>query len=170
MSYVRALTGELLRARAATFKVEKRLKARGLEEPSIAAMSPNLGLLTAIVLFVEIGDPLNYANTRAQMKAAGMNLKERSSGRYVGRLKLSKRGSGRARRWLYLAALRLIQRDRVTRCWYERKVRRDGGKSKGRAVVAVMRKLLSAQWHVARGQEFDSSKLFNLSHLNQANA
>ena len=46
------------------------------------------------------------------------NLKEKSSGQFQGRLKLSKRGSSTARKYLFLAALRLIQNDPVIAKWY----------------------------------------------------
>jgi hypothetical protein len=36
----------------------------------------------------------------------GLNLAERSSGKWQGKLKISKRGSSKVRRWLYMAALR----------------------------------------------------------------
>jgi hypothetical protein len=38
-----------------------------------------------------------------------------------------------------LAALRKIQEDSVVQAWYQAKVERDGGKLKGKAIVAVMR-------------------------------
>ncbi len=162
---VRAIAGELLRSRKCLSEVEKRIQSRCEMEPSIAAMSPVLGVLTAVVLFVEIGDPRDFPNARSYLKAAGLNLKEHSSGLHVGRLTLSKRGSGIARKWLYMAVLRLIQKDRVTKAWYEKKVHRDGGKVKKKALIAVMRKLSSALWHVAKGEVFDSSKLFNVDCL-----
>lgn len=163
-----ALAREVLQSRKALAEVKKRLEDRGRVEPSIAAMSPVLGLLTAVVLFVEVGDPREYPHARAWVKAAGLNLKERSSGLHVGRSKLSKRGSGMARKWLYLAALRLLQRDPITRAWYEKKIRRDGGKIRKKAIAAVMRKLASALWHVGKGERFDSSKLFDTRRLSTA--
>jgi hypothetical protein len=59
---------------------------------------------------------------------------------------------------LYLAALRLIQRDPLIARWYRSRAGYRGG-YKLVAIVAVMRKLVRALWHVARGQPFDSSKL-----------
>jgi transposase len=94
----------------------------------------------------------------------GLNLKERSSGKHQGRLMITKRGSGRARKYLYLAALRLVREDPVVKLWYAAKVRRDGGK-KMRALVAIMRKLALALWHVAQGKPFNSSRLFDAARL-----
>ena len=115
--------------------------------------------MTTALLIAERLDPREYANSRSYCKALGLNLKERSSGQHKGELKLSKRGSGQARRDLYLATLRLIHRDATAREWYERKVQAQGGRCKQKIVVALMRKLARALWHLARGQAFDARKL-----------
>ena len=88
----------------------------------------------------------------------------------MGKLKITKRGSGIARKFLYLAALRLIKDDAVAAAWYRnRKCYR--AELKKKAVVAVMRKLVRALFHVARGSAFDSTKLFDTRRLSlEANA
>ena len=88
----------------------------------------------------------------------------RSSGKYKGQLRITKRGPGVARQWLYMAVLRWLKQDEIARAWYERKVARDGGE-KMRAIVALMRKLVGAMWYVARGQALDSRKLFDVRRL-----
>jgi hypothetical protein len=89
----------------------------------------------------------------------GLNLVERSSGTYQGRLRISKRGSARARHWLYFAALRLIQKGGV-RPWYEAKKARDEDDAR-RVIVAVMRKLVVALYHVGvHDEEFRPRRLF----------
>jgi hypothetical protein len=86
-------------------------------------------------------------------------LVERSSGTYQGRLRISKRGSARARHWLYFAALRLVQRCGV-RPWYEAKKARDEDDAR-RALVAVMRKLALALYQVGvHDEEFQPRRLF----------
>ena len=95
----------------------------------------------------------------------GLNLKERSSGQHKGRLKITKRGPGRARHYLFLSAMRFVQRDPVIRAWYRKKVERDGRLPRYNALVAVMRKVGMAIWHVARGNPFDSRKLFDCKAL-----
>ena len=134
------------------------------QRPSIQAMSRVVGKGTAAVLVVEGGDPQRYESSSEWLKTFGLNLKERSSGKYIGKCKITKRGSGRARRWLYLAALRLIQKDLIVRTWYERKVTRDGGIKK-KAIVAVMRKFLKALWYVGRGEPLDTTKMFDVKRL-----
>ena len=131
-------------------------------------LAPVLGRATAAVVVVEAGDPRDYRCPAAYVKSLGLNLKERSSGAHKGQLKITKRGSGRARQYLFLAVLRLIQSDPVMRAWYDRKAERDGGKVKLKAVVALMRKLAAALWHVAQGQAFDSTKLLDVRRLGLA--
>ena len=70
-------------------------------------------------------------------------------GKYQGALKITKRGPGSGRRYLYMMALRFINSDDVAKRWYAKKVKRDGGK-KGKAIVALMRKLLAGLWRVGR--------------------
>jgi transposase len=128
------------------------------------ALAPVVGKVTAAVIVSELGDPLNFLAAAIFAKAAGLNLKERSSGKHKGRLKLTKRGSSLVRKYLYFAACRFVQSDPIAAVWYERKVARDGG-VRMKALGAVMRKLTKALWHVRRGQVFDSSKLFDVSRL-----
>ncbi len=83
----------------------------------LAAMGEVVGVPTACVLWVELGDPSSYHCGAAYRKAMGLNLAERSSGQWQGKLKISKRGSSTVRRWLYLAALRWVKQEPV-HSWY----------------------------------------------------
>jgi transposase len=104
-------------------------------------------------------DPRHFGCAQAFQKAMGLNLKEKSSGRYVGQLKLTKRGSAKARKYLYFAAMRLLQTDPVVKEWY---LRKQDPKAKNKTVIALMRKLSKALWHVGRGQAFDATKLLSV--------
>jgi transposase len=117
-----------------------------------------VGAATACVLWVSLGDPRDYPCGEAYRKAMGLNLKERSSGRYQGKLKIAKRGPSIVRRWLYLAAMRQVQ-DSPVRRWYEAKKAKDRDRAKG-ALIAVARKLALALYAVARGERFESWRLF----------
>jgi transposase len=87
----------------------------------------------------------------------GLNLRERSSGRWQGQLKLTKRGPAAVRRWLYLAALRWVRQEPV-RSWYLRQKAQRRGAAKP-ALVGVMRKL--ALYRVGgRGEPFDRQRLY----------
>ncbi len=122
-------------------------------------MAQLIGKVTTAVLLSFHLDPRNFKCARSFQKAMGLNLKEKSSGRYVGQLKLTKRGSSKARMYLYFAALRLIQKDPVVKEWYLNKI---NPKAKNKTVIAVMRKLSKALWHIAQGQPFDANKLLSV--------
>jgi len=59
----------------------------------------------------------------------------------------------------WLSVLRWIERAGRARRWYEAKVARDGGVTT-KAIVALMRKLARALWHVGQGERFDERRLF----------
>jgi transposase len=166
---IRRLATDLLEARAGRREIERALEPEIAIKPSLKRSSAAVGKTTAVVLYCALGDPESYADARSYAKAAGLNLKERSSGKHKGKLKLTKRGPGVVRRYLYLAALRLIIKNGPARQWYEAKVMRDGG-LKGKAITALMRKLTKALWHVGRGAEFDMHKLFGTSECSARRA
>lgn len=131
---------------------------------SVKAMSPLIGKVTAAILYMTLGGMDSYDNAGSVAKSLGLNLKEHSSGKHQGQLRITKRGSGSARMYLYMAVLRLIKSDKIVKAWYQKKIVRDGG-VKMKALVAVMRKLSGALWHVGRGAKFDASLLFDTSKL-----
>jgi transposase len=126
---------------------------------TLLRMGDAVGMATASVLWAVVGDPNDYSSGAAYRKAMGLNLKERSSGRFQGCLRISKRGPSMARRWMFFAALRLLQ-DPAVRPWYEAKKARDRGRGGG-AAIAVTRKLALALHAVGtHGEPFDARKLF----------
>jgi transposase len=137
----------------------RRLAQLALAQPTIQAMGRAVGLSTACVLWLCLGDPHNYPCAAAYVKAMGLNLCERSSGTYKGRVKISKRGFGMVRYWMYLAAMRLLKEGPV-QSWFLAKKERDQNKG-GKALVALMRRLGMALWHVgACGEVFEPGRLF----------
>jgi transposase len=150
---------QALAARAEIAKSQRSLQTLAARNAAIQAQAQAVGMATACVLWVHLGDPMRYHCGAAYRKAMGLNLVERSSGLYQGKLRISKRGSAQVRRWLYLAVLRLVARDPV-RCWYQQKKLKDGDQAK-RALVGVMRRLALALYEVgAREQTFDAWRLF----------
>ena len=147
--------------------MKKKVEELSQNSKSTKNISKIVGKSTASVIVTFCGDPLKYDSCNHWLKSFGLNLKEKSSGKHKGRLTITRRGSGRSRRWLYFAALRLIQKDETVKCWYAKKVVRDGG-IKMKAIIAIMRKLVKALWYVARGDMFDTSKMFDRRHLGLA--
>ena len=163
---VRETAAELRRHQKAARRAKARVEKIAVEnESATQAMAEIIGKTTAAILVAGVGAPTQYGSARAYVKALGLNLKVRSSGNSKGALHITKRGPGVARRYLYLAVLRMVQRDPVFRAWYASKCSRDGG-HKQRALIALMRKLASAMWHVSRGITFDSELLFDVTRLN----
>jgi transposase len=159
---LQALGEEALRAGRLWKGAKRRVEELGLE--TAEPLARVTGKATAAVLVHDVGDPASFGSSRAYLKAYGLNLKEKSSGMQHGRPSITKRGPSRARKYLWLAACRWIQTSAEARAWYERKVERDGGR-RARAVVALMRKLCKALFHVARGAPFDTEKLFDIGRL-----
>jgi transposase len=140
------------------------LVASASASESLRRVASTFGAMTACVVFGDVGDPSKYGSAAAFEKALGLNLKIRSSGEQAGQLHITKRGPGRARKYLYLAALRAIHQHAPVRRWFERR-KAHSGDIKRKAVIAVMRKLARAMVHVARGAMFDATKLFDVSRL-----
>jgi transposase len=125
----------------------------------LQAQAAAVGVATACVLWASTGDPRKFDSAGAYRKAMGLNLVERSSGTYKGRMRISKRGTARTRQWLYFAVLRLVQQCGV-RPWYEAKKTRNP-ESARKILVAVMRKLAMALYHVGvHKEEFKPKRLF----------
>jgi len=162
--WLQVLGQELLRTHRAIKAIEHRISQVVAEDRVLSRMASVVGETTSLVLETTQGTPLDYPNPHSYLKGLGLNLKERSSGKHAGQLKLTKRGPGKPRKYLYLASLRWSHQDPVIAAWYQKKVKRDGG-LKSKAMIAVMRKLALSLWHVARGETFDSGKLFNTRAL-----
>lgn len=161
---VSELAEEADRARVRANGARRRVEELSGEDEETRGIGSVVGKATACVLKYALGSVERHVCGESFVKCAGLNLKEKSSGKYVGQLKITKRGSGTVRWYLWMAALRLIEKGGVFKAWYDRKVQRDGGR-KGRAIVALMRKLLKGLWHVGRGEKFDCGKLFDLRRL-----
>jgi len=157
--WVQECAKELLTARRMKHKAKQELKRLTQGHPTLSRLSAAIGFATASVLWVYLGNPQNYHCGEAYRKATGLNLKEHSSGKKKGQLRITKRGPGAVRRWLYLASMRLLREGEVRR-WFAAKKARDGGRG-GKALVGVMRKLTVALYRVAKdGVKFDAAKLF----------
>ncbi len=120
---------------------------------------PEFGSTTVAVLRAELGDLARFTRIDQVVAYVGLDLQVKQSGKWKGQTKLSKHGSGRVRRILYLAALRSIHLQASPfGAYYQRLVAR--GMKKGMAVVAVMRKLLIVAVHLIQTEErYDPGKV-----------
>lgn len=100
---------------------------------------PALGQHTVPVALAEL--PIDQLDTDTQAVAfAGLNPRKHESGRFAGKVKLSKTGPPSLRRTLYMAAMASLRLDPVMAAYYQRK--RAEGKTGKAALVACMSKLL----------------------------
>jgi transposase len=161
---LRKLVEQIRKLRTCLDDVDEQLSHAARSIPEAKAMGEVVGMPTAAVLYTMVGAPSRFGSAAAYEKAFGLNLKVRSSGKYEGHLKITKRGSALARHRMYMAALRQIASNDTARAWYQN---RDGFKAnqKCKAVVALMRKLVRALWHVAQGSPFMVTKLFDVRRL-----
>lgn len=153
-------TREMMHNRLAKKRAKEAMQRVIEEEKQLTHMAKLIGKMTTAILLSLNLDPRDYYCAQSFIKALGLNLKEKSSGRYNGQLKLTKRGSAKARKYLYFAALRLIQSCPTAKQWYKNKMT---PKAKNKAVIAVMRKLAGGLWHIAKGEAYAPEKLFNVS-------
>jgi len=158
-AYLQCLARELLRTRESLRSVERRIQARTATDDVLQGLAQQVGATTSLVLYATLGSPLDYPSPKHYLKAMGLNLRERSSGKHHGELHLTKRGPPLARKYLYFAVLRWLQLDQEANTWYQAKTGRDGG-IHGKAIIGLMRRLVKGLWHVAQGGGFDSAKLF----------
>ncbi len=136
----------------------ERLLSRDPKVKGLLAVT-EFGPMTVAVLRAELGEVNRFARMDQVVAYAGLDLQVKQSGKWKGQTKLSKRGSGRLRRILYLAALRSIRlRASPFGSYYHRLV--DRGMKKGMALVAVMRKLLIVSTHLLQTQQdYDAGKV-----------
>lgn len=172
---VRTLVGEVLRAQEAKKQLEEKIQEHTQRQDATRRVAALVGPTTAAVLVGHLGPLGAYHSPKALEKAMGLNLKEASSGR--DRFKqqrpgvhLSKRGPGEVRKYWYLATLRWLQVDWIARAWYQQRSAYHEERGKGRAVVALMRKLVRALWHSSRGATYDPERLFDVRRLPAAKA
>jgi transposase len=159
---VRSLAERGLESTEEIEMLDREIAEAGEGDEVFARLAALMGTYTAAVLVR--CDVLRCESPRQLEKAFGLNLREKSSGEHRGRHSITKRGPGVARQVVYLFALRMIKTCPIARAWYERRRGYSEG-SKTSAVVALMRKLVRALFHVARGASFDPQKLFDVRRL-----
>lgn len=175
INYMQELAGRLLELRDAIREAKKRLdELQDTYEPA-ERMREFAGKMVGGVVPSEVGDPREFSAAAAYQKAAGLNLVEDTTGaegQHTDQdngpcLRISKRGSSRARKYLYMAAQRWVQDCEVAGAWYQRKVEQHAGCDSPEtvALVAMMRKLIRLLYHIGRGAEYKPGELFDVALL-----
>jgi transposase len=118
------------------------------------------------VILSKLGDPRKYSSAGAFLKAAGLNLKELSSGSRIGEKAITKRGPSMVRRWMYFWAMRSVQREEL-REWYYRfhnqhygNRDRSSAHRKMKGLTCMMRKLMRSLWSsMSKDEAFDYNQV-----------
>jgi len=110
-------------------------------------------------IVAETGPVSDFESLRKFMRYAGLNLREKQSGTYRGKNKLSKKGRSLLRKVLSLIVLPLVKQKGLYGPYYHNK--KAHGMSGTKAMTAVMRKFLKLfyGWYKSGGH-FDRDRVF----------
>ncbi len=110
-------------------------------------------------IVAETGPVSDFETLRKFMRYAGLNIREKQSGTYRGKNKLSKKGRSLLRKVLSLIVLPLVKRQGLYGAYYHNK--KAHGMSGTKAMTAVMRKFLKLfyGWYKSGGH-FDRNRVF----------
>lgn len=168
------VAGEIIEALSKVAACEEVLETIALEHEAMGSLVDAVGAVTLCVIWSSVGDPRQYGSSGAFLKALGLNLKELSSGKRMGKLAITKRGPSLTRKFLFFWALRAVQRPGPQH-WYEtyQKVGKHANGSNNRrkmkGLIGVMRKLCRSLWYVLHHDlEFEYSKVFPGQPLEKA--
>lgn len=165
---MRQAEAECRRCRRQLEEVIEAAEAQSEEDSEIGRLREFGGPKLASALVGLMGTPSEYDSARAYEKAAGLNIKEKSSGQNKGQPAITKRGPGAVRHNLFMLACRMVRSGPkgcpYVRAWYQNRLERNGG-VRLKALVAVMRKLIRALYHIGLGASYDPHKLFDVSRL-----
>lgn len=122
----------------------------------------------ALARFLGEAGPLSgYASWRQLLRMGGVNLRERKSGKYIGKTMIARTGRALFRSIINQMALPLVKRDRLYGGYYHHKtgVQKMPGK---KAMTAVSRKIVKMIWGWYRsGTAFDATRVFTCQGKHQ---
>lgn len=111
----------------------------------------------------EAGPFTDFHSKRVLLRYAGINLRERVSGTYKGKTRISKKGRTTLRKTLAQTTFPLLQRDRLYGAYYARK--REDGMSAQKVKTAVMRKFLVMLYAISlSGTSFSEHRFSHPAH------
>lgn len=105
-------------------RLEDKLKnyLEGMVEWKYLKTIPGVGIIFGSGIIAELGDIRKYKRGSSVVKMAGLNLTKNASGKYNGRLSITKRGRSELRWIAYMIALNLIHSDKRVKMFYEKKL------------------------------------------------
>jgi transposase len=127
---------------------------------------PGIGDVIAAGLIGEVADFSSYQHANELHKLSGLDLYQISSGNHKGQRHISKRGRSALRHYLYLAVLAMIRKGGIMHEVYQRHLKK--GMPKHKAMVPIMRKLLSLVFALVRDQREYSREYIGVPKAKQA--
>jgi transposase len=139
-------------------EVERELIERSQLEPwanqiTYLIQLPGIGVLSALVLLSAIGDITRFATPKQLVGYSGLGASIYSSGQTVRTGGITKQGRKELRRVMVEAAWVAVEHSAHWKAQFERLAAK---KSKGKAIVAIARKLLVVVWHVLTHHQADT--------------
>jgi transposase len=142
---------DLLRQSLHGLEREIQKSVRGHVLASLLTSIEGLGTLTVARLLARLGDPARFRNAAALASYVGVVPATNQSGLHrPGRAPVSQLGNAELRASLWMPTLTATKRNAWLRSYYQRLVAR--GKPRKLAMVAAMRKLLTAVYSVAKSR------------------
>ena len=130
---------------------------------TIVKSTKGLGFISVLTVLSETNGFKTFRNRKQLESYAGYDVIENSSGKFVGRTRISKKGNANIRSVLYMAALSAVRtKSAPFYDLYTRLIARNGGISK-KANVAVQRKLLLIIYTL-----WTKNEAFDLKYYNKA--
>jgi transposase len=157
------LIDQVLQTQAHLGELERDIAGLIERDESVAGLQsvPEFGAETVAVLRAELGDVARFKGSAQVVAYAGLDVTVRESGKWKGRRKLSKRGSGALRRCLFLAALGSLRTRSASAFGAYYRALEARGLRGYRALMAVMRKMLVVAYHLLKhGGLYDPTKVW----------
>lgn len=122
-----------------------------------------MGIITATIIVSEIGNINRFQDPRQIIKMAGLNLREKSSGKHKGETKISKRGRRRLRAGLFKVMLALLAHNKEFRMLhYQYQSREQNPLNKMQSAIALCGKLIRIIYAIlTKGVEYDGAKVIS---------
>jgi transposase len=143
-------------------EIEKELDAEmdGLELGEILTSMDGVGTIISAAFIGEVGDVGRFESWKQVRKLAGLNLVEQSSGKHIGKTKVSKRGRPYLRHMLFMAGKNCCRNNEEMRQHYHYLRRRRENPLGGYAAfVAVGLKVMRILFYMAKRKEkYDPEK------------
>jgi len=139
-------------------EVERQMESLLLEIPEAAFLlsMKGVGITSVAIILGETGGLSRYTHADQVIKLAGLNLFEISSGKYKGKVRISKRGRPLLRHILFLLATIQAKKGMPLHEEYEKLTEKKMASVK--ALIALSRKLMRVLFALVRDKRFYSDE------------